>query len=44
MTTVKICLAQKPQPTVLVSVEPEDMVVTALQLMRDRRVRAVRVI
>lgn len=44
MTTVKICLAQKPQPTVLVSVEPEDMVVTALQLMRDRRVRAVLVI
>ena len=44
MTTVKICLTQKPQPTVLVSVEPEDMVVTALQLMRDRRVRAVLVI
>ena len=44
MTTVKTCLAQKPQPTVLVSVEPEDMVVTALQLMRERRVRAVLVI
>jgi len=44
MTTVTTCLAQKPQPTVLVSVEPEDMVVSALQLMREKRVRAVLVI
>ena len=44
MTTVKSCLEQKPQPTVLVSVGPEDKVVTALQLMRDKRVRAVLVL
>lgn len=44
MTTVKTCLEQKPQPTVLVSVSPDDRVVTALQLMRDNRVRAVLVV
>jgi CBS domain-containing protein len=44
MTTVKTCLEQKPQPTVLVSVGPDDRVVTALQLMRDNRVRAVLVL
>jgi CBS domain-containing protein len=41
VTTVKTCLEQKPQPTALVSVAPDDKVVTALQLMRDKRVRAV---
>lgn len=41
MSTVKNCLDQKPQPTVLVHVSPDDLVVTALQLMRDKRVRAV---
>ena len=41
MTTVKNCLEQKPQPTDLVSVGPDDRVVTALELMRSRRVRAV---
>jgi CBS domain-containing protein len=44
MTSVKTCLEQKPQPTVLVSVTPDDRVVTALQLMRDNRVRAVLVL
>lgn len=44
MTTVKNCLDQKPQPTVLVSVGPNETVVSALQLMRDRRVRAVLVL
>lgn len=44
MTTVKTCLEQKPQPIVLVSVSPDDRVVTALQLMRDNRVRAVLVL
>ena len=44
MTTVKTCLDQKPKPTELVSVGPDDMVVTALQLMRDKRVRAVLVL
>ena len=44
MTSVKTCLEQKPQPTVLVSVSPDDRVVTALQLMRDKRVRAVLVL
>jgi len=44
MTTVKICLEQKPQPSKLVSVSPDDPVVAALQLMRDRRVRAVLVL
>jgi len=41
---VKTCLDQKPKPTELVSVGPDDMVVTALQLMRDKRVRAVLVL
>ena len=44
MTTVKNCLDEKPQPTVLVSVSPDDKVVNALQLMRDQRVRAVLVL
>ena len=44
MTTVKTCLEQKPQPPLLVSVGPGDRVSTALQLMRDKRVRAVLVI
>ncbi len=44
MTTVKTCLAQKPQPTTLVSVGPEDLVVTALQLMREKHVRSVMVL
>ncbi len=39
MTTVKNCLDQKSAQ--LISVSPEDKVVTALQLMRDNRVRAV---
>ena len=41
MTTVKYCLDQKPQPFVVVSVNPDDRVVTALQQMRNKRVRAV---
>ncbi len=44
MTTVKICLAQKPQPLVTISVRSDEKVVEALQLMRDNRVRAVLVI
>jgi len=44
MSTVKTCLEQKPQPVTLVSVGPEDTVVTALQLMRNLRVRAVLVL
>ena len=44
MTTVKNCLEQKPQPADLVSVGPDDMVVSALQLMRNHRVRAVLVL
>lgn len=44
MTTVKTCLDHKPQPAGLVSVGPDDTVVNALQLMRDRRVRAVLVL
>ncbi len=44
MTTVKTCLDQKPKPTEIVSVGPGDMVVTVLQLMRDKRVRAVLVL
>lgn len=44
MTTVKTCLAQKPQPIVTISVGPEEKVVLALQLMRDKRVRAILVI
>lgn len=44
MTTVKICLEQKPKPSMLVSVNPDDPVLIALQLMRDQRVRAVLVL
>lgn len=44
MTTVKNCLAQKPQPLVTISVQSDEKVVIALQLMRDNRVRAVLVI
>jgi CBS domain-containing protein len=44
VTTVKTCLDQKPKPTVLVSVGPDDLVVTALQLMRDKHVRAILVL
>lgn len=44
MSTVKTCLEQKPQPVTLVTVGPDDTVVTALQLMRDLRVRAVLVL
>jgi CBS domain-containing protein len=44
MTTVSTCLEQKPKPTTLVTVAPDDPVVDALQLMRDRRVRAVLVL
>jgi len=39
---VKQCLDQKPQ--VVISVRSDDMVVAALKLMRDNRVRAVLVI
>lgn len=39
MTTVKNCLDQKPNR--LIAVSPEDKVVTALEMMRDNRVRAV---
>ncbi len=41
MTTVKTCLDQKTQPITLVQVGPDDMVVSALEQMRDKRVRAV---
>jgi CBS domain-containing protein len=44
MSTVKTCLDQKSQPFMLVSVAPDDTVVSALQLMRDHRVRAVLVL
>lgn len=44
MTTVKTCLEQKPQPVTIVSVGPDDKVSTALELMRDKRVRAVLVL
>jgi CBS domain-containing protein len=42
MTTVSACLKQKSQN--IISVTPEDKVVTALQLMRDNRVRAILVV
>ncbi len=42
MINVKQCLDQKPQ--VVISVRSDDMVVAALKLMRDNRVRAVLVI
>ena len=41
MTSVKTCLAQKPQPVVTIGVKPDEKVVVALQLMRDNRVRAI---
>jgi CBS domain-containing protein len=44
MTTVKTCLQQKPEPATVFSVGPNDTIVTALQMMRDKRVRAVLVI
>ena len=44
MTSVRACLAQKPQPVVVISVKPNDKVIAALQLMRDKRVRAILVI
>jgi len=44
MISVKTCLAQKPQPLVTISVESDQKVIVALQLMRDNRVRAVLVI
>jgi CBS domain-containing protein len=39
MTTVKQCLAQKPQK--VIAVKPQDHVRLALEMMRDNRVRAV---
>ena len=42
MPTVKSCLAHKSD--LIVSVRPDDMVVTALQAMRSNRVRAVLVL
>jgi len=44
MNTVKICLAQKPQPLLTISARSDEKVVVALQLMRDNRVRAILVI
>lgn len=44
MTTVKICLAQKPQPLVTICVKSDDKVIEALHLMRHNRVRAVLVV
>lgn len=44
MISVKTCLAQKPQPLVTISVESDQKVIEALQLMRDNRVRAILVI
>ncbi len=44
MTSVKACLEQKPQPISTVSVRPDDKVLAALELMRDKRVRAILVI
>jgi CBS domain-containing protein len=42
MTTVADCLKQKGQK--LISVLPDDSVLTALELMRDNRVRAILVV
>jgi CBS domain-containing protein len=42
MPTVRSCLQSKP--TRLITVQPENAVVHALQLMRDNRVRAVLVV
>jgi CBS domain-containing protein len=44
MTSVRTCLAQKPIPNITISVRPDEKVVVALQLMRDKRVRAILVI
>ena len=44
MSSVKTCLAYKPQPLVTISVGSDEKVVVALQLMRDNRVRAILVI
>ena len=44
MTSVKTCLAQKPQPLVTISVNSNQKVIEALQLKRDNRVRAILVI
>ena len=41
MTTVRNCLDQKPK--MLIAVSPDDKVLTALELMRNNRVRAVMV-
>ncbi len=41
MNTVRNCLDQKPK--MLIAVSPDDKVVTALELMRNNRVRAVMV-
>jgi CBS domain-containing protein len=42
VTTVSACLEQKAQK--IISVTPQDKVVTALELMRDNRVRAILVL
>jgi CBS domain-containing protein len=42
MTTVKTCLEQKPIR--IIAVRPDDWVATALQAMRDNRVRAILVL
>jgi CBS domain-containing protein len=42
MSTVKHCLDRKPKT--IVSVTPHDKVVTALELMRDMRVRSILVL
>jgi CBS domain-containing protein len=44
MTSVKTCLAQKGKTVEVISVKPDDKVVVALQLMRDKRVRAILVL
>jgi CBS domain-containing protein len=44
VTTVQTCLAQKRQPGMVVSVGPDDRVVNALELMREKRVRSVLVV
>ncbi len=41
MTTVKKCMDQKPRR--LITVAPDDKIITALERMRDNRVRAVMV-
>jgi len=44
MTSVRTCLAQKGKTVNVISVNPDDKVVGALQLMRDNRVRAILVV